>query len=259
MSTRSGGVPPFLIFVAFIIIMQASSRGSFMFLWVFIVAFVVIQLTRRRRQVRGAASTLPDPRQGQPPRTVYPDGMNSPTSSGYPDPSTGAPPQLPTIDVPRYPDQMPPLPGQSSSPTSSVPEPEPRWASTDPQPSPAPSSSSPRSASTQPGGVSQLSSDPTLSLAQLQLSRHSHDLQQAMQQGSAPELDRLLSQIAEVATRTQSSLTAIESTPEQRAFRNGLRRLERAVGSARGEDPPGTRMAEVLRGARTMGQDGRYA
>ena len=44
----------------------------------------------------------------------------------------------------------------------------------------------------------------------------------------------------------------------RREFESGLRRLQRDVAAARGEDPPGPKVARVVRAAGTMGQTGRY-
>ncbi|QFG69114.1 hypothetical protein [Ornithinimicrobium pratense] len=139
-------------------------------------------------------------------------------------PATGTPgPGMPKIEVPQYPDANTPPPAYPSAGTST-------------------------------------STDPVVSLGQLHLSRCARDLHTAATAGSAQDVSRVLEEVKEQAERLLGQLSGAGALPGsgRREFESGLRRLQRDVAAARGEDPPGPKAARVVRAAGAMGQTGRY-
>lgn len=102
--------------------------------------------------------------------------------------------------------------------------------------------------------------DPVVSLGQLQLSRCSRDLHVAATTGSATEVGRVLTEIDGEAGRLLAQLGGGAGRPGRghRELVSGLRSLQRDVAAARDEDPPGARVARVVRATGAMGQTGRY-
>lgn len=104
------------------------------------------------------------------------------------------------------------------------------------------------------------STDPVVSLGQLHLSRGARDLHAAATAGSSADVARLLAEVGDQADRLLAQLGGAGALPGsgRREFEAGLRRLQRDVAAARGEDPPGAKVARVVRAAGGMGQTGRY-
>lgn len=175
--------------------------------------------------------------QGVPPSSSGPPVTPAPDRSGHGGAQPGSPPQdypgqvpeqgpppggpLPRIEVPTYPG-----PGGAAYPTAS---------------------SSP-------------TTDPVVSLGQLHLDRLARELDQASSSGDRAEVARTLQELIDLSTRTLQLVDGAGGGPGsgRREFGAGLRRLHREAIAARGEDPPGARVAAVVRGARAMGQTGRY-
>lgn len=136
---------------------------------------------------------------------------------------------MPRIDVPQYPHGTSPTPATPASPGSPT------------------SGASP-------------STDPVVSLGQLHLSRGARDLHAAAGSGSATDVERVLAEVDDQAERLLSQLGGTGALPGsgRREFESGLRRLQRDVAAARGEDPPGAKVARVVQAAGGMGQTGRY-
>lgn len=266
MSNKSSGMPPFAIFIVAIIALNVFTNLNLNIFWVAVIGAVIWNVVGRRRRQLAARN------QGAP-RGVGHLG-------GHPGAQQGpGVPQLPTIDVPTYPygqhaespvppgTEPPPLP-QPGPPAGSVgptpPDPQnsvtPASLTSHPYrpPTPAPGPAQPAVPAPQP--LRPTSSDPAVSLAQLQLGRHGRELQaQLLAGGSCAEAARILTEVKELAERSQQSLHAVGgSGGEQRAFSQGLRKLSRAAEAAKGEDPPGRKTAEVLRACTAMSQDGRY-
>lgn len=117
-----------------------------------------------------------------------------------------------------------------------------------------------------PGGTAYAASasspttDPVVSLGQLHLDRLSRGLDQAASTGGRAEVTSTLQEVVDLTTRMQQLVDGAAGGPGsgRREFGAGLRRLQREATAARGEDPPGPRVAAVVRGARAMGQTGRY-
>lgn len=104
------------------------------------------------------------------------------------------------------------------------------------------------------------STDPVVSLGQLHLSRCARDLHAAATAGSSVDVARVLDEVRDQADRLTAQLSGTGAVPGsgRREFEAGLRRLQRDVAAARGEDPPGAKVARVVRAAGAIGQTGRY-
>lgn len=162
----------------------------------------------------------PAPRQQVPPP--------GPVLTGEPAPPE---PGMPTIDVPAYPG-----PADGGGPVRSGP----------PDPGPP--------------GRSDPATDPVVTLGQLTLSRCARDLDAAARAVDTAEVARTLEEIVEVSTRLLPMVDGATGSPGsgRRGFGAGLRRLQREAMAARAETPPGSRVTQVVRGATSMGQTGRY-
>lgn len=150
----------------------------------------------------------------------------SPWSAGEPSAgrgTAGTDPSMPRIEVPQYP--------QGAGATAAYPPP-----------------------------AVNPSTDPVISLGQLHLSRGSRDLHAAASTGSAADVARVLREVGEQSERLLTQLGGAGAMPGsgRREFEAGLRRLQRDVAAARGEDPPGAKVARVVRTAATLGQTGRH-
>lgn len=168
-----------------------------------------------------SGGTAAGPASGSSPWVRGSSGQQPPAGTG---PSgDGQPGQMPRIEVPRYPD--------SATPPAAYPS----------------SGASP-------------STDPVVSLGQLHLSRGARDLHAAATSGSAADVARLLAEVGDQAERLLAQLGGAGAVPGsgRREFETGLRRLQRDVAAARGEDPPGAKVARVVQAAGGMGQTGRY-
>lgn len=110
-----------------------------------------------------------------------------------------------------------------------------------------------------PSGASP-STDPVVSLGQLHLSRCSRDLHAAASTGSSADVARILAEVEDQAERLVAQLGGAGAMPGsgRREFEAGLRRLQRDVQAARGEDPPGPKVSRVVQAAGRMGETGRY-
>lgn len=109
-------------------------------------------------------------------------------------------------------------------------------------------------------GAGWSSPDPVVSLGQLHLSRAGHDLQHAAAHGTATELTRVLDEIRDLVGRMQGMISAASGPAEsgRTAFGQGLSALDRQVREARGENPPGAKVARVAQTCLRMGQTGRH-
>ncbi len=178
------------------------------------------------------ASVLGRPRPGARRPVTPPPGASSggPVLTGQPPPAVE--PGMPTIDVPRYPGSV-----GTAHPGPVDPPP--------PPPGPA-------------GGVP--ATDPVVSLGQLSLARCAQDLDAAARAGDDAEVARTLREIIEVGTRLLPMVDGAGGRPGSglREFGAGLRRLQREAEAALEETPPGPRVAQVVRGATSMGQTGRH-
>lgn len=193
------------------------------------VIFSMVTGSRRSRSVGGGQSTRPAP-----------TPQDTSTEQG-----------LPRIDVPQFPGETPPppLPGQRSTTGPSQPQPPPAQPS--PQPASAQGAAYPSSTST----------DPVVSLGQLHLGRLARELDTAARSGSTADVTRLLGEIDEMTRRSLMMLDGASGVPGsgRKEFEAGLRRLEREVSAARGEQPPGGKVARVVQTCSALGQTGRYA
>ena len=217
-----------------------------------IIAAVVISMVTGSRRTRSVGRSGG----GQPP----------------PQPNASAQPQdddqLPRIDVPRFPGDTPPPPlpsqrqesgsEQAPSPYASPPSPAPpEWGRSRPQPTPGPVTGATAGGTAYPSSTS---TDPVVSLGQLNLSRLARELDTAARGGASGDVTRLLGEVDDVVQRSQSMLEGAAGSPGsgRREFEAGLRRLEREVDAARREQPPGSRVGRVVRTCTSMGQTGRY-
>lgn len=208
----------------------------------------------RRRAARGhqgASRPIPpaQPPQGptpgpspwatsSPPPGPSPTDDPSPWGGGRPGaagPGPGPEPDMPRIEIPRYPDGDQPASARPSSYPSSYP-------------------------SAYPSSAASPSTDPVVSLGQLHLGRCSRDLHVAATTGTGDDVRRVLDELAEQVQRLLTQLGGAGALPGsgRKEFEAGLRRLQRDVLAARGEDPAGARVARVVRSASGMGQTGRY-
>lgn len=201
-------------------------------------AAAVLGKGRRPTRARpGASSPIPP---AQPPQGPTPGPSPWTTSSPPPGPTPtddpspwvggrpgaagpGSEPDMPRIEIPRYPDGI--------------------------QPSTA-----------YPSSAASPSTDPVVSLGQLHLGRCSRDLHVAATAGTGDDVRRVLDELAEQVERLLTQLGGAGALPGsgRKEFEAGLRRLQRDVLAARGEDPAGARVARVVRSAAAMGQTGRY-
>lgn len=101
--------------------------------------------------------------------------------------------------------------------------------------------------------------DPSVSLGQLHLARIARELDAAARAGDRSATARLVGEVVEHTGRLEQILTS-GSGPDggRRAFLAGVRRLGAEAAQAVGEDPPGQRVAAVVRGAASLGQTGRH-
>ena len=199
------------------------------------VIFSMVTGSRRARQVGGGR-----PQGQQPPAPQQDPAARAEDDGG-----------LPRIDVPRFPGESspPPLPGQGPSGAD--------------QPTPEPPPTRP-AASPTPGAAaypSSTSTDPVVSLGQLHLGRLARELDAAARTGSDADTQRLLGEIEEMTRRSLMMLDGASGVPGsgRKEFEAGLRRLEREVSAARGEQPPGGTVARVVQTCTALGQTGRYA
>lgn len=104
------------------------------------------------------------------------------------------------------------------------------------------------------------STDPVVSLGQLHLSRCARDLHAAATAGSSVDVARVLDEVRDQTDRLLAQLSGAGAMPGsgRREFEAGLRRLQRDVAAASGEDPPGAKVGRVVQGAGAIGQTGRY-
>lgn len=166
-------------------------------------------------------------------------GSGATPAAGAPGSGTAPGPGMPRIDVPQYPHGSTPSPAQHPGQSSAHPSAYP---------------------TTHPTAGASPSTDPVVSLGQLHLSRCARDLHTAATTGSAQDVTRVLEELREQSDRLLAQLSGAGALPGsgRREFESGLRRLQRDVAAARGEDPPGPKVARVARAAGTMGQTGRY-
>lgn len=176
-------------------------------------------------------------------------GRGSGTTAPAPPAETGAQEEtgFSRIDVPRYPGDAPPppLPSQPSRPAAEPPP-------------PASATSSPTGETAYPSSTS---TDPVVSLGQLHLARLGRELDAAARTGTQTDVGRVLGEVQDVAQRSLTMLDGASGVPGsgRKEFESGLRRLEREVGAARGEQPPGSKVGRVVQTCTALGQTGRYA
>ncbi|WP_192796716.1 hypothetical protein [Serinicoccus kebangsaanensis] len=199
------------------------------------VVFSMVTGSRRARSVGGSTA----------------QGRQTPAA---PDPPAGDTEQgLPRIDVPQFPGDAPPppLPTQGTQPAA-----EPHRL--EPEPAPRPEPASAGGAAAYPSSTS---TDPVVSLGQLHLGRLARELSAAAGTGASADVDRLLGEIDDMTQRSLMMLDGATGMPGsgRREFESGLRRLEREVRAARGEQPAGSRVDRVVRTCTSLGQTGRYA
>ena len=96
-----------------------------------------------------------------------------------------------------------------------------------------------------PGATSSVGSDPSVSLAQLQLAQVGRDLEAAAATGDAQRVDAALRRVAGTVDQVQVSLQSV-SSPAGRAVRASLDGLRAAVREAL-DSPPASRAALVQR------------
>lgn len=214
--------------IAFFVMRVLLDMNVGIFVPVLIGMFAAGMLGQRRRGVGGRADRPQPPAQPLPP--VGPPDASGPSpwthGSGHrpstaPGSGTGA--GMPRIEVPQYP--------HGSTGSTAYP----------------PSGASP-------------STDPVVSLGQLHLSRCSRDLHTAATTGSSTDVARVLAEVGDQTERLLSQLGGAGAMPGsgRREFEAGLRRLQRDVQAARGEDPPGAKVSRVVQVAGRMGETGRY-
>ncbi|WP_131105355.1 hypothetical protein [Ornithinimicrobium sufpigmenti] len=170
-------------------------------------------------------------------------GPGATPAPGAPGSGTATGPGMPRIDVPQYPHGSTPPPVRPPGQSSAYPPGHPSTYST-----------------ANPTVGASPSTDPVVSLGQLHLSRCARDLHTAATTGSTQDVMRVLEELREQSDRLLGQLSGAGALPGsgRREFESGLRRLQRDVAAARGEDPPGPKVARVARAAGTMGQTGRY-
>ncbi len=224
------------LIAAFVLLRVLDLRVPFVPL---LIAAVVLVNVLGRQGRRGRAGLPPPSRRPHGGHLGHgvPGPQDRPTAPGQqpaqwqqPGPAD-QPPPMPTIEVPPYPGAgaarpAPGLPGGGPPATG------PTWTSP----------------------------DPVVSLGQLHLSRAGRDLQHAAADGTATELTRVLDEIQDLVTRMQGMLSAASGAAAsgRDAFGQGLAALDRQVREARGENPPGPRVARVAQTCLRMGQTGRH-
>lgn len=111
-----------------------------------------------------------------------------------------------------------------------------------------------------PGPTASTSSDPVVSLGQLHIGRCGRDLHEAVERGTATDVNRVLEETAELTGRMLGMLAAAAGTPGsgRREFEAGLKVVQRLVAEALGEHPPGAKVTRVKQTCLRMGQTGRY-
>lgn len=240
--------------IAFFVLRVLVGMDVGIFIPVLIGLFAAGAFGQRRRGVAGGKPEVGPPPAGQP---LPPEWSSPPSTQGWA--GGGAPSTSPTdpaasgsspwVRGADHPSQAGPGDGPGSGAGTGMPRIEvPQY----PHGSAGPTAYPPVGASP--------STDPVVSLGQLHLSRCSRDLHTAATAGSSADVARVLAEVDDQAGRLLVQLGGAGALPGsgRREFEAGLRRLQRDVQAARGEDPPGSRVARVVQAAGRMGDTGRY-